>query len=83
MSLGHGEGRAWGFIAPAVLWTGAFFVVPFAVMAAMSLATLEGRTLVWGLHLDNYAKLLGQAFLARAIVRAIVRECLVHPGSTC
>lgn len=61
-------GPGWGYIAPALLWTLAFFVVPFAVMAAMSLATLDGRTLVWGLFPDNYFKLLEQAFLARAVV---------------
>ena len=36
--------RGWGFAAPALLWTVAFFVVPFLVMGAMSLATLEGRS---------------------------------------
>lgn len=60
--------RGWGFLAPALLWTLAFFVVPFVVMGAMSLATLDGRTLVWGLSLDNYRELAGQAYLARAIV---------------
>lgn len=46
----------------------AFFVVPFAVMAAMSLATLEGRDLRWGVSLDNYAALVSQPYLLRAIV---------------
>ena len=59
--------RGWGFAAPALLWTAAFFVVPFVVMGAMSLATLDGRTLVWGLHLDNYVELASKAYLARAI----------------
>lgn len=60
--------RGWGFAAPALLWTAAFFVVPFVVMGAMSLATLDGRTLVWGLHLDNYVELASKAYLARAVV---------------
>ena len=60
--------RGWGFVAPALLWTLAFFVIPFAVMGAMSLATLEGRTLVWGLSLANYAELAEKRFLWRAIV---------------
>lgn len=60
--------RGWGFVAPAVLWTLAFFVVPFAVMGAMSLATLEGRTLIWGVSLANYAELSEKAYLWRAIV---------------
>ena len=56
MTILRGDKRGWGFIAPALLWTLAFFVVPFLVMGAMSFATLEGRTLVWGLSLDNYAE---------------------------
>ncbi|WP_170335340.1 ABC transporter permease [Ruegeria arenilitoris] len=60
--------RGWGFVTPAMLWTIAFFVVPFLVMGAMSLASLEGRTLVWDLSLANYDKLLEKAYLWRAIV---------------
>ena len=53
-----GDGPAgWGFVAPALLWTVAFFLLPFSVMAAMSLARLEGRELVWGLDWGNYARL--------------------------
>lgn len=63
-----GAARGWGFTAPALIWTLAFFVLPFAVMAAMSLATLEGRTLVWGMSLANYAEIFGESFLRRAIV---------------
>lgn len=63
-----GPARGWGFVAPALLWTLAFFVLPFGVMAAMSLATLEGRDLVWGVSLANYERLFGQSFLLRAIV---------------
>ncbi|MBQ2261914.1 MAG: ABC transporter permease [Loktanella sp.] len=60
--------KGWGFVAPALIWTLAFFVVPFLVMGAMSLATLDGRTLVWGLSSDNYASLTERRFLWRAIV---------------
>ncbi len=67
MSLGTETRAGWGFVAPALLWTTAFFVAPFLVMAAMSLATLEGRSLVWGLHLDNYARLFSQGYLLRAV----------------
>ncbi len=63
----QGHRRGWGFIAPALIWTLAFFVLPFGVMAAMSFATLEGRDLVWGFSLANYERLFGQAFLLRAI----------------
>ena len=60
--------RGWGFVAPALIWTVAFFVVPFLVMGAMSLATLDGRTLVWGVSFANYAELAEKAYLWRAIV---------------
>ncbi len=60
--------RGWGFLAPALLWTLAFFVLPFAVMGAMSLATLDGRTLIWGLSAENYAQIAQKAYLARAVV---------------
>lgn len=60
--------RGWRFLAPALLWTVAFFVVPFVVMGAMSLATLEGRSVVWDLSFANYAELAEKAYLARAIL---------------
>ena len=60
--------KGWGFAAPALLWTAVFFVVPFVVMAAMSLATLDGRTLIWGLHADNYLELAEKRYLWRAVL---------------
>ena len=63
-----GAARGWGFAAPALLWTLLFFALPFAVMVAMSLATLEGREVVWGLSVANYAELAEKAYLRRAIV---------------
>ena len=38
--------KAWGFALPALVWTGAFFLVPFLYMAAISLWTRQGRELV-------------------------------------
>lgn len=58
----------WGLVAPALLWTLAFFVLPLLVMAAMSFATLDGRSLIWGFHLDNYVELATRAYLWRAIL---------------
>ena len=34
--------KGWVFVAPALIWTAAFFVVPFAVMAAVSLSEPGG-----------------------------------------
>ena len=58
----------WGFVTPALIWTIAFFVLPFFVMAAMSFANLEGRSLVWGFHLDNYKELATRTYLNRAVL---------------
>jgi len=57
-----------GFVGPALLWLLAFFAIPFLVMALMSLATLEGRTVSWDLSLDNYRELSEKAYLLRAFV---------------
>lgn len=64
---GHNT-RGWGFVAPALVWTLAFFVVPFLVMGAMSFAVLDGRSLIWGFHLDNYVELATRAYLWRAVL---------------
>lgn len=66
--MSEGGARGWALVAPAALWTLLLFAVPFAVMAAMSLARLEGRELVWGLDPGNYAALAAQPFLRRAFV---------------
>jgi len=66
-----------GFVAPALIWTLAFFMVPFAVMAAMSLATLDGRSVVWGLSADNYARILTTPYLRRAIAVSLEITAIV------
>jgi spermidine/putrescine transport system permease protein len=68
VSAARDRALGWGFAAPALLWTAAFFVVPFVVMGAMSIAVMEGRTQIWGLHLDNYRALAAQPYLWRAIL---------------
>ncbi|MEL6599400.1 MAG: ABC transporter permease [Pseudomonadota bacterium] len=68
MSFPGDRTRGWGFVAPALIWTVAFFVIPFVVMGAMSLATLEGRTLIWGVSFANYLELAEKAYLWRAII---------------
>lgn len=60
--------KAWGFALPALVWTGAFFLVPFLYMAAISLWTRQGRDLVatWTFH--NYADFFGKAHLLKGLV---------------
>jgi spermidine/putrescine transport system permease protein len=60
--------RGWGFVTPALLWTFAFFIVPFIVMGAMSLATMQGRTLIWGVSLENYAEITEKAYILQAFL---------------
>ena len=42
------ERLGWGLLAPALVWTLAFFLLPFLVMLALSFAHMEGRTIVRG-----------------------------------
>lgn len=69
--IGQSKKMGWGFTAPALLWTLAFFVAPFIVMGAMSFAILEGRNLIWGFHLDNYIELATRPYLWRAVIASI------------
>jgi spermidine/putrescine transport system permease protein len=55
-------------VTPALLWTFAFFIVPFIVMGAMSLATMQGRTLVWGVSLENYAEITEKTYILQAFL---------------
>lgn len=69
MTLEH-EGRrhAFGFVAPALIWTFAFFLVPFAVMLILSLAHLEGREIIQSYDLANYVKIFTVPSFSKSIV---------------
>jgi spermidine/putrescine transport system permease protein len=49
---------AWGLLAPALLWTAAFFILPFLGMLALSFARMDGREVVPALDPGNYARIL-------------------------
>jgi spermidine/putrescine transport system permease protein len=49
---------AWGLLAPAMIWTAAFFVLPFLGMVALSFARMEGREVALDLDGGNYARIL-------------------------
>ncbi len=68
MTTNNQSVRGWGFVTPALLWTFAFFIVPFIVMGAMSLATMQGRTLIWGVSLENYAEIAEKAYILQAFL---------------
>ncbi len=71
MTTSNQSVRGWGFVTPALLWTFAFFVLPFIVMGAMSLASMQGRTLIWGLSLENYAEIAEKAYILQAFLVSI------------
>ena len=68
MAQTHENRRGWGLVAPALIWLAAFFIVPFALMAALSLSRLEGRTVVPGPSLDNYLRFFSEPALFRGLV---------------
>ncbi len=55
-------------VAPALLWTLIFFIIPFAIMVVMSLAHQEGRSIVQGFDLRNYAKIFTDPSMRKGIV---------------
>lgn len=62
------KGQGAALVAPALLWTLAFFLLPFAAMVWMSLSHLEGRTVVPGPDLGNYLRIATEASLWRGVV---------------
>ncbi|TNF16404.1 MAG: ABC transporter permease [Rhodobacteraceae bacterium] len=64
-------------VAPALLWTLVFFVLPFLAMALMSLSHLEGRSVVSGPDLRNYAKIFTEPSLLKGIAVSLEITALV------
>ncbi|MGE4326380.1 MAG: ABC transporter permease [Pseudodonghicola sp.] len=62
------KGQGAALIAPALLWTLAFFLLPFAAMVWMSLSHLEGRRVVPGSDLGNYLRIATEPSLWRGVV---------------
>lgn len=63
--------KAWGFVLPALLWTVAFFVLPFLFMAAMSLWQRGALGIVRTWTLDNYARFLAEDALLRGLTNSL------------
>ena len=59
--------RAFACVAPALIWTAVFFVLPFAAMVALSFARMDGRAIQHGFFLDNYVKFATEASLLKAL----------------
>ncbi len=60
--------RSAAYVAPAILWVLAFFILPFVVMAALSFARLEGREIVTGLFFDNYIRFFTEDALFKSLI---------------
>ena len=72
MSLHAAERRlGWGLLAPALLWTGAFFVMPFLAMLALSFAHMEGRAIVQGFDPDNYIRAFTDWSQVKALINSV------------
>lgn len=59
--------QAWCFVAPALIWTVAFFVVPFAFMAMVSLASRVSRQIVFTWDLNNYINFFSKSYLLKGL----------------
>lgn len=68
---------AWSFVIPALAWTVAFFVVPFAFMAAMSFASRVGRKIVYSWNLDNYIEFFSKPYLLKGLFVSLEITLLV------
>ena len=63
--------KALGFGLPAMLWTVAFFLVPFLYMAALSVWKRQGREIIATWSLDNYAAFFGKPHLLKALFNSL------------
>ncbi len=72
-----GDSRGWVFVGPAVLWTLAFFVVPFVVMVGYSLWQREGTELVRAWSLANYAGFFDKPHFVEGLVNSLEITALV------
>lgn len=59
--------KGWCFVVPALVWTIAFFVVPFAFMAAVSFASRVSRQIVYSWDLGNYLNFFSKSYLLKGL----------------
>jgi len=60
-----------GFVVPALLWTAAFFVVPFGVMTVVSLWQRTGGKLVADWTIGNYVKFFERDYFLQGMVNSL------------
>jgi spermidine/putrescine transport system permease protein len=72
-----GTRRAWCFVVPALAWTVAFFVLPFAFMAAVSFASRVSRQIVYSWDLGNYINFFSKSYLLKGLFVSLEITLLV------
>lgn len=72
-----GVSRGWAFVGPAVLWTLAFFIVPFVMMICYSLWQRAGTGLVRSWNLDNYSGFLDKPHFVAGLQNSLEITVLV------
>jgi spermidine/putrescine transport system permease protein len=69
--------KPWLFVSPALLWTAAFFILPVAAMAVMSLWRLTGPNIERSFSLANYAQFFANASYFRAMINSLEVTAIV------
>lgn len=59
--------RAALLVAPALIWTAAFFILPFGAMIWLSLSSLQGRAIVPGPDFGNYIRIFTDPSLRQGL----------------
>lgn len=75
-SARHGVSRpadigGWAFVAPALVWTAAFFLIPLLVMAIVSFWERVGTEIVASWTLANYAKFFERGPFLQAMLNSL------------
>ncbi|WP_309665011.1 ABC transporter permease [Tabrizicola sp.] len=61
----------WGLVAPALIWTVAFFVLPFVAMVVLSFAHMDGRAIVQGFDPGNYIRVFTDWSQLNALINSV------------
>ncbi len=69
--------KGWAFVVPALLWTLAFFIIPFAVMVMYSLWQRAGTSLVKTWSFDNYASFFEKSHFVAGLINSLEITALV------
>jgi spermidine/putrescine transport system permease protein len=78
----HSLRKVWYFVTPAIAWTIAFFVIPFAFMVSVSLASRVGRQIVYSWDLSNYINFFSKSYLLKGLFVSLEITFLVTILST-